>query len=35
MYKYMFIINHINMYRHVFIYMIELYDVHLTLCIDT
>ena len=35
MYKYMFIINHIDMYRNVFTYMITLYVVNLKLCIDT
>ena len=35
MYKYMFIINHIYMYRNVFTYMIVLYVVNLNLCIDT
>ena len=35
MYKYMFIINHIDMYRNVFTYTITLYVVNLQLCIDT
>ena len=34
-YKHMFIINHIDMYRNVFTYMITLYVVNLKLYFDT
>ena len=33
MYKYMFIINHIDMYRNVFTYMNVLYVVNLKVCV--